>query len=93
MTEDLFQAASIAINRSHIRDKICHLANSIIKIIQKDLKGSLFCLKMNIADRMGTVSSQYLKQSEIIVRTLVMVQINYKHTEPEGHYHRCSESL
>ena len=39
---------------------------------------------MDIADRMGKsvlgINVQYLKQSEIVVRTLGMVQINCKHT-------------
>ena len=49
-----------------------------------DLKGTLFCLKIDIANRMGEsvlgINVQYLKQSEIVVRTLGMVQINCKHT-------------
>lgn len=55
MTEDLFQAARTTVNRRQIKEKMSLSANSIMNIIQQELKSVLFCLKMDIADRMGKI--------------------------------------
>ena len=56
--EDLFDAVGMTINRAVVKSHITHSAMSIIQIIQDEMKGILFCLKLDIAERMGNLRNK-----------------------------------
>lgn len=84
MTGDFFKAADISMNRFILKDKMSYAAMEINKIIDKSLDGKLFCLKMDIAERMNKsilgINIQYLDGTKIIVRTVGVIELDYIHT-------------
>ena len=56
-----------------------YAANEINRIIDKSLDGKLFCLKIDIAERMNKsvlgINIQYLDGTKIIIRTMGVIEL------------------
>ena len=84
MTGAFFRAADISLNRFIIKEKMNYAANEINRIIDKSLDGKLFCLKMDIAERMSKsilgINIQYLDGTKITIRTIGVIELDCIHT-------------
>lgn len=76
---------NINVNSKNIVGNVNEVSNKIVQIISTSVHNKMICLKLDVASRMDksilSINVQYIKDFEICVNTIGVIQLKKNHTE------------